>query len=670
MEKKISYLSKTFTDIQSDLIKLSNKYYPDMSSSYDDKSVGSWFIDLCSSVGDDLCYSIDRAAQESTLDSSNLKSTVLNIARENGIKVPGSKASLCEVEISCVMPIDSSNISSPDWKYSPIVKRASQVACGAYVFELQEDVNFSEQFNSEGYSNRTYTPRRSTNGLVTAYTVTKTTTVVAGTSKIYRKTISNSDLSSFMEIVLPETNVMNVEGVIFKSDSSYNKTPNLSEFYVSNEEYRWADESVNTYKFFEVKSLSDQYVFAPSMVNSAQTDVVSTVNSNPIYNCSEEYVDYSNSGDVYSRIYKGEWKAIRQKFITEYTDNGYLKLIFGSGNNYENVPKEASTYSKWQMSKLINNDMLGVLPEAGWIMYCLYKVGGGEESNVAANSINTWVYANMEWACSNLPSTGKSMVTKSLTVNNPTSSIAGKDAPSVEEMKYLIKYNVGAQERCVSLKDYKARLMMMPPKYGCPYRASVIEENNKILMYLLTVKNDGTLDNKIPSTLTDNIKEYMSMYKSLGDYLEIRSGYIINLGFVVNVFIDKTYTTSSVVANIINKVKDYMSIESHDIGDSIFLGDLEKEITLIDGVISIIDFETYNLYGDNDTTYGVKSSLPKYVNRSTNICEDSTTETFPNIKNSFRIDTDSLDRVLTNDADTMFEIKYPSTDIKIRVKLR
>ena len=53
-QKKINYLARTFDDYKSELIKFSNQYYPNMSDTYNDSSVGAWFIDLVSAVGDNL----------------------------------------------------------------------------------------------------------------------------------------------------------------------------------------------------------------------------------------------------------------------------------------------------------------------------------------------------------------------------------------------------------------------------------------------------------------------------------------------------------------------------------------------------------------------------------------------------------------------------------------
>ena len=113
MDKKINYLARTFSDYRAELINFSNKYYPELSDDFNDSSVGAWFIDLISSVSDNLSYHIDRMYQETNPNTAMLKSSVLNSARSNGLKVPGAKASMCEVKLSCSLPVDPNDISSP-----------------------------------------------------------------------------------------------------------------------------------------------------------------------------------------------------------------------------------------------------------------------------------------------------------------------------------------------------------------------------------------------------------------------------------------------------------------------------------------------------------------------------------------------------------------------------
>lgn len=670
MDKKINYLSRDFNSIRDELIKFSKLYYPELADSFDDSSVGSWMIDLVSAVGDDLAYSIDRTFQETQLDSANMKSSLNNIARNNSIKIPGKKAALCEVELSCTLPISQDNISMPEWNLAPIVKRTTTVSNGTYNFELSEDVNFAEQFNSDGYSNRIFSPLTNSNGVTTAYTVSKSVLAYGGKSKIYSKIISEEELQPFMEIILPDTNVMNVESIIFKEADTLNEVPTNEEFYIDEEVYKFSDEDINTYRYFEVESLSDQYRFG-DMTNLTDNNVIKSIYYPSIY---VDYTETESSSTRTTRVYKGKWKAITQKFITEYTDNGYMKITFGANSIDSNIPDGETQYGQNMMCNIMNNPMLGIMPKAGWTMYVLYRVGGGINTNLGVNSINTISFRDASfaaYAAFSFSNTARNSVLQSLSVSNLVASLGGKDAPSSEEIKYLIKYNNGSQCRCVTLKDYRGRLLMMPPKYGCPFRNNVIEENNKIVFALLNVNENGKLTSYLPSALSDNIVEYMSHYKSLGDYIEIKSGKIYNLGFMVEVFVSKNYTTSTVINNVINSVKTYMDINSREMGEEIFIGDLEKTINLIDGVLALISLKVYNIYnnGEEGSKYGSKSTLPEYVEYDS--CNNKVIDEF-SVTNGecYRIDLDSLDSVLTLDYNSMFEILNPSSDIQIKVKLK
>lgn len=684
--KKINYLARNFDDYRSELIYFSNKYYPELSDNYDDSSVGSWFIDLVSAVGDNLSYHIDRMYQETNINSANLKSTVLNIARTNGLKVPGPKASMCEVKITCELPpgdTSTGNIAAPNWDLAPIIKRTSVISAGNLNFQLVEDVDFGSQFNSDGYSNRTFVPKKGTNGNITAYTVSKTTVAINGATRIFKKILTSSDVKPFMELVLPDKNVMNVESIIFKESSNYEKNPEMEDFYINAERYKMHDQAADTFRFFEVNSLADQYLFLPQTKIEDKDGVPHLLLD---YYNPEVYTDYTEGGAEFvekeyvdpktatastrtTRIYAGKWKPIKQKFITEFTDNGYLKIIFGAGANYDELPRVESKFSERMMSNLINNDMLGVLPKEGWSMFVLYKTGGGAFSNIGEGAINSFTLTVSEFKKDVVGETvarDRGKVLNSLTVTNTTPAIAGKDAPSVYELKYLIKYNTSAQERCVTLKDYKARLMMMPPKYGTPFRSAVIEDNNKVSFSVLNISSDGRLTKALPEELVYNIEEYMSHYKTLGDYIEVKSGKIYNIGFSIELFVEKTYDTPTVLTNVIEKVKEYMNVNNHDMGEDIFVGDLQKEIMLIDGVISLIDFSVYSIY--NGFYSSDRCPLPE-ANINSN-CATNINNVFKVDEgaSSFKIDLNAIDNVLFSDYNSMYEILNDS-NIQVKCKL-
>lgn len=665
--KKINYLARTFSDYRSELINFSKKYYPELADDFNDSSVGAWFIDLISSVSDNLSYHIDRMYQETNPNSATLKSSVLSSARSNGLKIPGPKASMCEVKLSCSLPVDPDNIAMPDWRYAPILRRTSMVSASNYNFHLTEDVDFAEQFNSDAFSNRDFAPNRNPNGSITSYTVSKTTIVVNGTTRVFKKVLQSTDIKPFMEIILPDTNVMGVESIIFKESTDFSNDPDIQDYYYDEEQFKVDDNAAMTFRYFEVNSLADQWRFG-SESNFDDNVIKDTFNQ-------EVYVDYTEENDSSSRttrFYKGKWKPITQKFMTEYTDNGYMKIIFGSGVDYRDVPTGSTKYGEYRASKIINNDMLGVLPKQGWTMFVLYEVGGGSETNLGAGSINSISLMNAQFHTDSpdLSASLKGQVLNSFSVTNLTPSVAGKDAPSVDEIKYLTKYNSSAQDRCVTLKDYKFKLMSMPPKYGAPFRAAVIEDNNKISMSLLGLKSNGNLDKSLPRTLVDNIMEYMSHYRTINDYIEVRSGRIYNLGFSVDAFVDKTYNNASVVSKIISKIKDYMDIKKHDMGEDVFIGDLEKEIMLIDGVLGLIALRVYNIYSENSGSYSTDKAPYPILNAQS----DCNTVSMPvfnvNGGQAYPIDLDAIDRVLHSDYNSMFEILNPTNDIVVRTKAR
>ena len=671
-QKKINYLSRTFEDIKGELIKFSNMYYPEVADDFNDSSIGAWFIDLVAAVGDDLSYHTDRMYQETNIDSANLKSSVLNQARANGLKIPGKKSSICEIEVSCVLPTDATNIHLPNWDYAPILQSTSIVSAGNYNFQLTEDINFAEQFNKNGFSNRKMTPARDGNGNITGYNVSKSSVAVNGVTKIYKKVIYSNDIKPFMEIVLPEPNVLSVESIIFKETSDFSTNPEIYEYYIDEEQYRISDQAVMTYRFFECDSLADQYRFGTEA--NIDNFVINDMYNPHLYDDYTEIIQEDGSGDTITarttRYYRGKWKPLTQKFITEFTDNGYLKIIFGAGNNYEPIPSEETPSADYAASLQVKNDMLGILPKEGWTMYVLYRIGGGVSTNLGPGAINKITLANVDWGgnTGNTDGSVRGRVLTSLTVTNISTAVAGKDEPSTEEIKMLMKYNTGAQNRAVTVKDYRVKLMQMPPKYGAPFRNTVIEANNKIEMDFLGINALGQLDSALPQTLVENVLEYMSNYKQINDYIEIKSGRIYNIGLGIDVFIDKNYNPANVITNIINAVKEYFNVNNHEMGDDIFLGDLEKELTLLDGVVSLIEVRVYKIWNGNYSPD--KCPLPALIEGSA--CDVSLAQPFntPDGSESEQIDLMAVDKVLYGDYNSMYEIKNPTFDIQVKCKLR
>ena len=670
-ENKIQYTNRNYDDYRKSLIDITKKYYKDTFGNLDDASIGTWLIELLSDIGDNLNFHIDRVYQETNINSAQQTSSLMDMARNSGLKIPGKKSALCEVEISCNIPLSNAGDGTvADENYCPYIKRGTLFSNGSVIFELMNDVDFANQFNEDGYSDRETIPVRDSNGVIISYKYKKLAVVSAGQSKIYKKMITSSDIKPFMEVLIQDNDILGVESIIFKEGTNLNSDPSITDFFVDKEKYQ-DQENRSVSRYFEVENLLEQERFG-HMVEENGEDKKGRLKYNPV-RVEEEIVIEGSADKLKARhIAKGQWMRFKNKFITEYQDNWYLKIIFGAGleNAYGDIPDNAREFTQYMMSRMEANDYMGVLPKANTTMYVLYRVGGGEQSNIAAGTLNSIVYLNMD-ICGNPDDVNNAKnlrnVRKSLSVTNTTPSYGGKDEPSPSEIRYMIKYNNAEQDRCVTIDDYVSRIQKMPAKYGLPFRVGVMEENNKIVIYTLGLDYNGKLTDILSETVAENIHQYLSHYKMVNDYVEIKSGKVINVAFRLTVYTDKSYSSSEVTKRIIDCVYDYMDIRNHQMGEDIFLGDLSKEISKLDGVQNLVSIKCFNKVGDGSNGYSTDKINQPLVNIA-DCCYSDYLENDHN--NEGQIDLDASDFTLIGDAVSMYEIKDKNNDIEVVVRTR
>ena len=673
-ENKLSYLNRNYDDYRQSIIDITRQYYPDVFENLNDASVGAWLIDILSDIGDNLNYHIDRNVQETYLDSSKEFTSIQNIARTNGLRIPYKKAALVEIELSCRLPLyqqgsEGDGDMMADETYCPYVKRGTLFSNGTTTFELVHNVDFKEQFNEDGLSDRQIVPNRDSNGTIISYTYKKLAIASASQTRVMKKIVSSNEITPFMEVMINDSNVLGVDSIIVKDGTNINTDPQFNEFFIDEETYN--DNSGKPVdRFFEVDNLIDQYRFGYVIEDGENGKY------NPEWSEEEVAEIKDEQGAVIDtvvlrKIAKGKWKRLKNKFITEYTDDWKLKVIFGAGirNEYGDIPQDAKKFTQYQMSRMLANDYMGVLPKSESTMYILYRIGGGEISNIAAGTLTNIISLNIEIEGNpedGLYSEKIRDVRKSMAVTNTTPSYGGKNEPTTEEIRYMIKYNASSQNRCVTLKDYISRISKIPAKFGCPFRHNAIEENNKIVIYTLGLDYEGHLTNFLSETVANNIKNYLSQYRMINDFVEIKSGKIINLAFRLTVYLDKSYDKSEVTKRIIDLVYDYMDIRKHLMGDDIFVGDLEKEISKLDGVINLVKMRIFNKVGEG---YSTDRSTQQLVNVSD--CDFEELDAYDRqIENQNEINLEKSDYMLFSEADSMFEIKYKNRDIEVIVKTR
>ena len=597
----INYNARNFVEVRSELINFVKQYYPDLFSDFNDASVGQMLLELNAAVADMLSYNTDRTFQETQIDYAQERSSVLAIGRTLGLNIPGVRPSVCLVDFTVTVPTLGDSFNN---EYAPILKYGSQVEGAGQLFQVDEDVNFASPLSAGGVPNRLVLPNKDSNDVIVSYNIVKREAVINGRSKVLKRNIRPEDVTPFMEIILPETNVTSIEQVKLV-DGLDAVEPSLSEFLKFEN------------SFYEVESLAESQVFM------------------------EDKNRQSDNG----AIIPGKWVNVDKRFVKDYTDKGFCRLTFGSGTpNTQPLVDYINNNSLSQIDNVLNNKSLGELPKVNSTIFVRYNVGGGESSNVGPNVLQNKGVVYLITQGSSAQS--NEIVELSLKCNNPTPAIGGADSPSVEELRHLIKYNFSSQNRAVTVRDYYTLITKMSSKFGVPYKSAIGESQNKIEISTLSLDSSRKLTAVSTDTLNDNMSRYLANYRMINDYITITSGKIINISMAIYCYIDKNFNKSLVISQMINTVSGYLSVTNQTMGQNIYLSDLTRELNNIDGVLNIVEFKVYNKIGG-------KYSL----NIAPQELEPTTNEI--SIKESL---------TLFGNFNTMYEIKYPTTDIQVFAK--
>jgi hypothetical protein len=603
MSKQISYATRDFQGLRNELVTLTKNYYPDLVKNFNDASVYSVLLDINAAVADNLHFHIDRVWQETMLDFAQQRQSLYHIAKTYGLKIPGVRPSVALCDFSITVPVRG---DKEDTRYLGLLKGGAQVSGGGQIFETIDDIDFSIPFNKKGEPNRLKIPNFDANNRLLSYTITKREPVVNGITKIYRRVINQIDQKPFLKLYLPEQNVLGVTSIIHKDGTNFASNPTSNEF------------NSPTNKWYEVKSLMQDKVFIPDP--SAVSDT--------------------------NNFTAGTFLGVNNKFVTEYTPENYFSLTFGSGtvNPLDNLDNYMTGQLKVNLASYLNNLSLGSTPKLNTTIFVKYRVGGGKDSNLGVNVITS--VDDVEFTVSGPVSTINSQVVQSLRVINITPAVGGADQPTTEEVRNMVSYNFAAQNRAVTLNDYKSLIETMPSTYGAPAKVNVMEEDNKVRIKLLSYDDKGNLTDTVSNTLKNNILSYLSEYKMINDYIDIVSGEVIDLGLEIDLNIDKNVNQTDIIQTVINDVITYFDYTKRKMGDPLFVGALNKIIGSVSGVINVIEIRAYNKIGGEYSSAQVSQTY-----------KDNTTKEIA-----------QSDNIIFMKSNQIFQIRFPNKDIKVRVK--
>jgi len=601
--RKISYTERDFEGLRQDLINFTQQYYPELIDNFNDASVYSVFLDLNAAIGDNLHYHIDRSIQETVLQYAQQKSSIYNIARTYGLKIPGNRPSIALVDVSITVPAFG---DQEDSRYLGIIRSGSQFVGAGQIFENQDDIDFSTQYNSKGFPNRTKIPNFDANNRVVNYTITKREVMVNGTSKVFKKVINANDVKPFYEFFLPEKNVISITSLIQKDGTSYSSPPTYDEFITS------------TDKWYEVDALAENTVFVEDPTKASD---------NP-------------------SIKVGKYIETENRFISEYTPEGYCRIQFGSATVTadEQLAEFARTGIPVRLQDYQNNIALGKTVKANTTIFVKYRVGGGSASNIGVNTINQ--VGNINFSINGPSENINQNVLQSLRCNNVTAAIGGGDLPTTEEVRNMVTYNFAAQKRAVTVNDYNSLIRTMPSRFGAPAKAAIVEEDNKIKIEILSLDSNGKLTSSVSNTLKDNIANYLSNYRMINDYISIRSANVIDLEFEFSVAMTSTENQGQVITNIVNSVDSYLSPNTNLLGKNVNISDIRRIIQDIPGVSTLAELKVFNKTGGQ---YSSSETSQRYSDKNTKQIE-------------------LVDDTIFAQPNQIYQIRFPEKDIKVRIK--
>lgn len=619
MEQKtvtVNYLSRDFTSIREDLINYLKTFFPEQWQDFNVTSPGMAMLELNAYVGDLLSYVTDKKFNELFIDGVTERRSVYRLAKTLGYKPPGVRPAISVVDVIIEVPPTA---DGPDQSYLPVYRSSMRIKGAGQTFETVNEIDFSSDFSEDGISNRIVDPIFNGNQDLVRYKIIKREKVKAGLSKIFKVEVPASQAKEFFQVELPDKNVLEITDVIILNGLGIDRTPSFSEFNnFSN-------------KYYEVDSLPEDKIFL-------NDDTADTVNG----------------------IKTGRYIEVEKRFEKTFMSDGACILTFGGGvedyNAYEAFIDSLTNSAKCpnsnnlDVSTILNNTALGVQVPPNSTIFIKYRAGGGPLSNVGSNVLNEVSNINSQSLGSNASLIQG--VLSSTRANNPIPAIGGVGIPSVNEVKSFIAANYASQNKSVTLEDYVARAFQMPGKYGAPFRVFGKVDDNKVKLYTLTRDGAGKLVDVSTSIIKSNLQNYLVPFRMINDYVEVNDGKIVNLQIEVDLFVDKTFNASEVKAQAINSIRDYFDVEKWQMNQNIFVSQLTDFLRDIPGVINVVDLRFFNMEGSE---YSSSRHSQALFNRT----QDPNT-------GSFRTQFEYVDNAIFGTPISMFEIKFPSKDIKIR----
>lgn len=613
--KDIRYLNKDFTSFKEALIEYAKAYYPNTYNDFSTSSPGTLFIDMAAYVGDVLSFYLDNQVQETFLEYAKQTKNLYALAYMLGYRPKVTSAAVVTLDIYQQVPASGSNYL-PDFNYALTIDEGMQIRSNINTtsyYYCPNKINFSLSSSIDPTEISVYS---TAGGNPAYYLLKKQTPAVSGQVKTTTFTFGAAERFSIRTI--QEANIIEVLSVV---DSNGNK-------------------------WYEVPYLAQDYIL------------------NPVSNTALAYPQLSQQANQVPFIL--ERVDVPRRFVTRFTNGSTLEFEFGAGVQARpgSIPNPfgvgAGTSTGLSMlnvaydpTNFVTNDSYGLAP-ANTTLTVTYLVGGGAAANASVNELTNIVSNNSTFAGTTNPAIATTVL-NSVAINNSVQAEGGGDGDSVESLRLNTLAKFPSQMRAVTQQDYLGTVLGMPPKFGQVAKAYVTKDMTVFSEYISTrpgekdplatsiylLSYDTAGAYTTPGTaLLRNIQTYLEQYRMLTDTIVLKPAYIINIRVAFDIVVRPNYTPRDVIANCLTLLKTYFDRENWQINEPIILSEIYTTLDQVAGVQTVQRVEITN-------ASGVSSGYSQY---------------------SYDISAATLNGIIYPSLDpSIFEVKYPDTDIQGRV---
>ena len=605
---EIKYIGRDFNNIRAELINFSQTYFPNTYTDFSPTSPGMMFMEQVAYVSDVMSFYLDNQIQETYLQYARQFDNLYDLAYMFSYKPKTTGLASVDVDIFQQVPaVTSGGEKIPDYSYALLISDNATVSSpSGKNFVIQDSIDFSVSSSND--------PTTVSIAQITAnepeyFLLKKTRKAVSGT--INSTTFTAGAYQQFPTF---QISAVNIGGIIDIFDSNNNQ-------------------------YYEVDYLGQDLIY----------EGIKNTNVNDPNN-------YTNSDDT---PYILKTKSTNRRFVTRFLNETTLQIQFGAGQptqvdefitpNSDNVgiglPFEQNKLTTaYSPTNFIFTNSYGIAP-SNTTLTVRYLTGGGVSSNINAGQLNSIVSSNISFVTSQISDTSLAQyVFDSVAVNNPIAASGGQDGDSIEEIRQNALSNFNTQLRNVTADDYLVRALSMPSKFGNISKAwtqkpKATDPNTTLDMYVLTLDVNGNLTTASTS-LKNNLKTYLNQYRMIGDTVDIKDAFIINLACDFEIITLPNFNNNEVLAQCLTALQRFFSIDNYSINQPIVLRDITVLLDNVAGVQTVQNLAITNKAGES-------SGYSKYA---------------------YSIEGATQGGVIYPSLDpSIFEVKYPSNDIKGRV---